>query len=143
MDEFRLQKVLDVKLKFMETKEEELLRQRNAFDETVYAITETGRLIDEHYQNGFASVIDGSDFAVLRDYIAFLEGKRNGLIEMKIEIEGKIIVLQTELVEILKEVKVLENLKKKVMAGLRKAENRKLQKRIDSLALRGRTNNTK
>ena len=76
------------------------------------------------------------DFSVLKDYLSYLENKRQCLLDEKTITQTKIDHLRTDLVELLKELKMLETLQSKTFKAMKKSANRKEQKNLDAMALR-------
>lgn len=80
--------------------------------------------------------LDGSDFSVLSEYLFSLERRRQELAREKRERQAQIDALRAELVEILKGIKMLQQLKSKELKAQRKAREKKVQKRIDEISAR-------
>ncbi len=80
--------------------------------------------------------LSGGDFSVLKDYLLFLENKKQYLFEEKANTQQRIDQLRVNLLELIKELKMLETLKLKAAKATKKSENRKIQKNLDAMALR-------
>jgi flagellar export protein FliJ len=81
-------------------------------------------------------MMDGKDFYVIKDYLTFLESKKLELEEKRAELGRKVGIIKSELLELMKEVKILEKLQSKALSLLKKMDNRRQQKALDAIALR-------
>lgn len=78
----------------------------------------------------------GSDFLVFRNYLAHLDASRSTWLKEQEEVRRQIEQIRLELTELLKEIKMLETLKAKALAEVRRSRSRREQKKLDEIALR-------
>ena len=139
MGDFRLQKILDVKMKLLDAKEKELGSARRLLDDVTAEIAAVEDEARRRYHKTMAQVVDGSDFSVFRDYLQFLDTRKIELKAKRVETEKVLEILKREVVELLTEIKTLEILKSRAMSAEKKARNRREQKHLDSMALKKKT----
>jgi flagellar export protein FliJ len=135
MPKFRLERVIEVKNKVMDDKKKDLDQALTALvriDEAIIAV-ETD--ISKSY-DALNSPMGGSDFSVLRDFLFHLDDKKARLLEEKVQASAKLDEIRAELLELAKEIKMLDTLKSKALQKERKLQNRKEQKTMDAMALR-------
>ena len=82
------------------------------------------------------SPMDGGDFSVLRDFLFHLDDKKAGLLAEKEQATVRLSEIKAELLELAKELKMLDTLKTKALQQERKLQNRREQKALDEMALR-------
>jgi flagellar export protein FliJ len=136
MDKVRLDKIIAVKEKILEDKHKEIEQIEQVLVRIAAEIAGTDKDILKNYEQIGSRCLEGSDFSVLKNYIAFLEGRRVELLKAQKEAELERERIRLELVEMLKEVRILGRLKEKVLRAFRKSLNREQQKQLDEMALR-------
>ena len=132
----RLQRIIELKERLMEEKErllDEYARKRNAIQSNIEHLDAD---IDVNYSDICTRCMDGNEFASLKDYLEHLKRLKAEAVAQKTLVEQKIAVIRAELCEMLKEVKTLDALKKRTLSAAKRAENKKLQKLLDEIALR-------
>ncbi|HEY3277591.1 MAG TPA: flagellar FliJ family protein [Syntrophorhabdaceae bacterium] len=135
MAKFRLERVIEIKNKVMDDKRNDLERARAALYKTHQAVTRLEEEIGRNYLI-MESPMGGSDFSVLKDFLFSLDAKKEHLLDEARKITAQIASITTELVELAKEVKMLDSLKAKAMEREKKMGNKKEQKALDDMALR-------
>lgn len=136
MSKFRYAKLIEVKEKLLENKQTELKMAISALNDITGKIRTIDLAVEDAYRDMTHRCITGTDFAVLKDYLAYLDTKLKILSEEKKRKNKRVIELRRELMLLATEVKMLEKLRDKAMRTFRKAENRKDQKTMDDIALR-------
>ena len=136
MTKFRLHRIIEIKEKLIEEKEGELETALHTLNKLSADIRAVEKNIEDTYEEMTISSLSGGDFSVVKDYIAYLGDKRLLVIEEKEHVERRIFELRANLVELMKELKMLETLKSKTFKAIKKCENRKEQKDLDGMALR-------
>jgi flagellar export protein FliJ len=136
MSKFRLDRVKEVKEKLLDDKRMEMencLAEINSIANDIKMMDDN---INVNYNNMSVTQLSGNDYYVLREHIIYLEGKKQALIGQREDLKTVADSLRSELVDLLKEVKMLEILKSKAMRTIKKSENKREQKMLDELALR-------
>jgi len=136
MTKFRLDRIIEVKEKLIEDKEGELETALHMLNELTTSILTLEKDIEATYKEMTIPSLSGGDFSVLKDYTTYLSDKRLLMIEEKEDMERRILTLRANLVDLMKELKMLETLKSKTYKAIKKFENRKEQKNLDGMALR-------
>jgi flagellar export protein FliJ len=136
MAKFRLERVIEIKNRLRDDKKKDLEREMSALANANGAIESVGTEISTNYETMGAAPMGGSDFSVLRDFLLHLEIKRAGLLVERERIGERLTIIRAELLELAKEVNMLETLKAKAFEIERKLLNRKEQKNLDEMALR-------
>jgi len=136
MAKFRFHKLIEIKESMLDDKKKDLKKTIDLYESISIEITDTEDSIRKNFNRISEPDIDSNDIFVLREHIIWLETKKQKLLEEKEIISKKIDVLRSELEEIWKEIKMLDTLKNKTLQAMRKAENKKEQKKLDELALR-------
>jgi flagellar export protein FliJ len=139
MQDGALDRLLTVKTKLLETKERDLATAVLALDHAVQTLTGLEQQISEYYRDTLSSLMDGRDFCVFKDYMAYLEAEKARSIVARRQAEAKVDVIKSELVELLKEVKSLEKLRDRRLIAIRHEENRRAQKQLDAMSLRAKS----
>lgn len=93
--------------------------------------------IDERHEILSKMSFTGSDFMVFKNYLVHLDASRASWLKQQEEIRKQVEQIRLELTDLLKEIRMLETLKAKTLAEIRKSKNRKEQKKLDEIALRG------
>jgi len=136
MTKFRLSRIIEVKEKLIEDKERELEETISAMNDIIQGIGVTEEDIEKSYNKLTFPSLSGGDFSVLKDYLTYLENRKKCLLDEQANTQQRIDHLRANLVELLKELKMLETLQSKALKVLKKNENRKVQKNLDAMALR-------
>jgi flagellar export protein FliJ len=136
MSKFRLERVKEIKEKLLDDKKTEM---ENCIA-GIHKITNNIKMIDDNveanYNNIAVTTLSGSDYHLLKEHIIYLEGKKDELKAQREKQKAVAELLRSELVDLLKEVKMLEILKEKALRTIKKSENKREQKVLDELALR-------
>jgi flagellar export protein FliJ len=132
----RLERIIEIKEKLMDDKEREIDEEKGKLDSVYRAIEAVDADIEKNYERMTGASMKGNDFSVITDYLEYLENMKCSLIGKRESIEEKIIVLKEELVDLMKEMKMLGTLRDKILATLKKSLNRREQKLLDDIALR-------
>ncbi len=132
----RVDRIIEIKQKMMDSKEREIEAEVKRLDSAGLLIAATEQEIDDNYSKITSTSLSGNDFSVITDYVEYLEKKKYTLLVEKESLEEKIILLKAELLDLLKEIKILGTLKEKIVASLKKSFNRREQKLLDEIALR-------
>lgn len=93
--------------------------------------------IDERHEILSKMSFSGSDFMVFKNYLVHLDANRSSWLKQQEEVRKQIEQVRSELTDLLKEIKMLETLKAKALADIRRSRNKKEQKKLDEIALRG------
>jgi flagellar export protein FliJ len=136
MTKFRLNRIIEVKEKLIEDKERELEGTISSMNDILKGIDAVEKDIEKSYKKLITPAMSGGDFSVLRDYLSYLDNRRLCLFEEKADTQKRIDQLRANLVELMKELKMLETLKSKAFRVMKKTENRREQKNLDAMALR-------
>ena len=132
----RLQRLIELKERLMEEKERLLERYFREKDNIVSNIEVLDNEGEKNYHDLCTKCLEGNEFTSIRDYIEHLGRLKISALTAKHNLEKQIAAVRHELYEMLKEIKVLNTLKEKIVASDRRAENKKHQKLIDEIALR-------
>jgi flagellar export protein FliJ len=135
MHKFRLERVIEIKNKLMDDKKNELELTNSALYRVNDALGSLDIEIKKNYET-MAAPMGGSDFSVLKDFLYSLDTKKDGLMSERDQINQKIITLKGQLVELAKEIKMLDTLKAKAWEREKKLLTKKEQKNLDDMALR-------
>jgi len=136
MTKFRLSRIIEVKEKLIEDKERELEETISAMNDIIQGIDVTEKDIEKSYNKLTFPSLSGGDFSVLKDYLSYLEYRKTCFLEEQANTQQRIDHLRANLIELMKELKMLETLQSKALKVLKKNENRKIQKNLDAMALR-------
>ncbi|HOV91242.1 MAG TPA: flagellar export protein FliJ [Syntrophorhabdaceae bacterium] len=136
MAKFRFHKLIEIKESMLDDKKKDLKKTIDLYESISIEIIDTEDSIRKNFNRISEPDIDSNDIFVLREHIIWLETKKQKLLEEREVILKKIEALRSELEEIWKEIKMLDTLKNKTLQAMRKAENKKEQKKLDELALR-------
>ena len=132
----RLQRIIELKERLMEEKERLLdqhVRKRNAIHSNIEGLDDE---INGNYSDLCTRCLDGNEFTSLMGYLEHLKRVKAEALTQKALLEEKIALVRAELYEMFKEIKTLDTLKKKTSSAAKRAENKKLQKLLDEIALR-------
>ena len=136
MDKKRIDRIIEIKEKLKKDKEreiEEAVSKVCAIDNEICRVDSD---VDKNYEKITARTLTGNDFAVIKDYLEYLDITKTTLICEKKFVQEQIDLLQQEFYELAREMKMLCKLKEKVVKVIKKSENRREQKLLDELALR-------
>jgi flagellar export protein FliJ len=136
MTKFRLSRIIDVKEKLIEDKERELEEAINTIDDITLALDATEKDVEKTYNELAIPSLSGGDFSVLKDYLSYLNDRKQRLIDEKDLTQQRIEKLRINLINLMKELKMLEILRSKAAKVVKRTENRRIQKNLDSMALR-------
>jgi flagellar export protein FliJ len=136
MTKFRLSRIIEVKEKLIEDKERELEGAISILNDVIASIQSIEKDTENSYGTLTIPSLSGGDFSVIKDYLSYLENRRACLLDEKASTESKIDHLRVDLVELMKEMKMLETLQSKTFKAMKKSANRKEQKNLDAMALR-------
>jgi flagellar export protein FliJ len=132
----RIERIIEIKEKLMDEKEREVDEEKRKLD----AVDRTIEGVDTDIENNFRRItgtsMQGNDFSVVTDYIEYLESMKCSLAVERESVQEKIVLLREELIDLMKETKMLNTLKEKILATLKKSYNRREQKLLDDIALR-------
>jgi len=127
----RLERIIEIKEKLMDDKEREIEEEKNK-----QAIKAVEADINMNYERMTAKPMNGNDFSVITGYIEYLDNVKSTLVEESESLRQKIAILKEDLLDLMKEIKMLGTLKDKISAALKKSINRREQKLLDDIALR-------
>lgn len=136
MDKKRIHKIIDIKERIKKDKEREIEEANVRMASICSEIGAVEDTISQNYSRLSASPLSGNDFAVLKDFLDYLDTTRSALMCEKGTLQENIDALYQELYECAKELKMLCKLHEKVMTEFKKSENRREQKMLDDMALR-------
>jgi flagellar export protein FliJ len=132
----RLDRIIEIKEKIMDGKEREIEEEKSKLDSVNRAIEAVDIDIEKNYERMTGKSMQGNDFSVITDYLEYLENMKCSLIGERETVEEKIAIFKEELIELMKEMKMLGTLRDKIIATLKKSFNRREQKLLDDIALR-------
>jgi flagellar export protein FliJ len=132
----RLERIIEIKEKLMDDKEREIDEEKGKLDSVNRSIETVDTDIEENYKRITGTSMKGNDFSVITDYLEYLEGVKCSLTVERESVQEKIALLKEELIDLMKEIKMLNTLKEKILATLKKSYNRHEQKLLDDIALR-------
>jgi flagellar export protein FliJ len=136
MSKFRLDRVKEVKEKLLDDKRAEMESCLAEIDKISNNISMMDDNININYEHISVTTLSGNDYYVLKEHIIHLEGKKYELIGQRENLRAAADSLRSQLVELLKEIKMLEILKSKTLKTIKRSENKREQKILDELALR-------
>ncbi len=132
----RLQRIIELKEHLMEEKERELDEQSRERDRIITHIEMLNGEIESNFSDLCSRCLEGSEFVSIRDYLEHLGRAKTDALNRKTAVEKQMAIIRQALVEMLKEIKVLDGLQQKRISAARRAENKKHQKLLDEIALR-------
>ncbi len=136
MAKLRIERVLEVKERFLDDKKKEMESITAALEQIIDEIYETDNVIEENYNKIISTSMNGNEMFMIKEYITYLENKKHDMFLKKEDLKLKINNIRNELVEMMKEIKMLEILKSKELQLLKKSQNRRVQKMLDEMASR-------
>jgi flagellar export protein FliJ len=136
MSKLRIERIIEVKEKLMDDKKKAMEAVIADIDKATSDINDTDGDIELNYNKITGTLMNGNDIFVLKEYIIFLENKKLEMINHREKLKVEADVLKAELIEMMKEIKMLEILKSKELKTIKKSQNRREQKMLDELASR-------
>ena len=136
MDRKRINKIIDIKDNIKKDKEREIEEANAKMASICSEITAVEEIISQNYAKLYTMTLSGNDFAVLTEYLDYLDTSRSALLCEKSVLQENIDALYQELYEYARELKMLGKLREKVMSEFKKGELRREQKMLDEMALR-------
>lgn len=137
MSDFRYDRLIEVKEKLLDHKKRELDGATVALKVVVEEIARVAHEVVKTYDDLTGGCITGKELSVLTEYLAYLDVRKDRLNDEKRDKENHLDTLRQELLNLEIERKMLEKLKTKTLQTIKKAQNKKEQKLMDDLALRG------
>ncbi len=136
MSDFRFNRLMEIKEKLREHKQQELEKATAAAGTLTRAIRAIEEEIAERC-NGMARLcMTGEEFSLLIGHLAYLDGRKAALRAEKEKADMLVDALRCELLSLTTELKMFEKLKSKALQAARIAGHKKEQKMMDGLALR-------
>jgi flagellar export protein FliJ len=132
----RLERIIGIKKRLMDDKEREIDEEKGKLDSVNRAIEAVDADVEKNFERMTGTSMKGNDFCVIMDYLEYLENMKCSLIVEKESVQEKIGVLKEELIDFMKEIKMLNTLRERIIATLKKSFNRREQKLLDDIALR-------
>ena len=136
MDKKRIDRIIEIKEKLRQDKEREIEETVSKMSCICDEIRSVDNDIEKNYEKISETPLTGNDFAVIKDYLEYLDITKTSLICEKESAQEQIDVLKAEFFEIARELKMLCTLKEKVARVIKKSQNRREQKMLDDMALR-------
>jgi flagellar export protein FliJ len=136
MPKLRIERIIEIKEKIMDDKKKEMEAVIAGINKITNDINDTDSDIELNYNKITGTLMNGNDIYVIKEYVIFLENKKLEMISNREKLRAEENALRTELLEMIKEIKMLETLKSKELKIIKKSENRKEQKMLDELASR-------
>jgi flagellar export protein FliJ len=136
MPKLRIERIIEVKEKMMDDKKKEMEAVAAEIERITNEINDINSNIDINYNKITATLISSNDIYVLKEYIIHLENKKLEIIGQREKLRVKMDNVKAELLELVKEIKMLETLKLKELKIIKKSQNRREQKMLDELASR-------
>ncbi|MCX8022123.1 MAG: flagellar FliJ family protein [Syntrophorhabdaceae bacterium] len=136
MVKFGLDRVIEIKERLMDDRKTEMERVISEMERVGLEIVEVDRRIIEEYTKIGEGLLESNEFYVIKEHTIYLENVKQGLKRKNEELAKRKEKIRSEMLSLLKELKMLETLKKKALREKKRIENRKEQKRLDELALR-------
>jgi flagellar export protein FliJ len=132
----RLERIIEIKEKMLEDKEREIGEETGKLDAVNRQMDMVTADIEKNYERTTTESMMGNDFSVIKDYVEYLENIKCTLVGERESIEEKIAFLKSDLIDLMKEKKMLGTLREKILSELKKSSNRREQKLLDDIALR-------
>jgi flagellar export protein FliJ len=136
MYDSRIARIIELKERLMEDRERELDRLLTLLATIDSNINSLECDITLRYDQLCTKELKGNEFTCITDYVAFLKEEKERSLEERARVEAGLAAIRAELTELLREIKILDKLRSKLVAREKKAANRKLQKLLDDMALR-------
>ncbi len=136
MDRKRIDRIVEIKDKLKKDKEREIEEAGVKMAALCEEILSVEKEITRNYEKIGAAALSGNDFAVIKDYLEYLDVSKASLVCEKGSIQETIDLLRQEFYELAREMKMLGKLQDKIARAFKKTENRREQKLLDELALR-------
>lgn len=132
----RVSRLIEIKRKARDEKKRELNSLMEILNETIKQIFRTKEEYAGIIMGLENSIVDGSGFQTIRDYLILLEQKEKELESEKRYLEAKIATIRDELLKLYRDLKKLEILKEKINAFQKREDSKRLQKLLDELSTR-------
>lgn len=132
----RVSRLIEIKRKARDEKKRELNSLMEILNETIKQIFRTKEEYAGIIMGLENSIVDGSSFQTIRDYLILLEQKEKELESEKRYLEAKIATIRDELLKLYRDLKKLEILKEKINAFQKREDSKRLQKLLDELSTR-------
>jgi flagellar export protein FliJ len=132
----RIARIIELKERLMEDRERELDRLVTLLATIDSNISSLEFDITVRYDQLCTKELKGNEFTCITDYVVFLKEEKERSLEERGRVETGIAAIRTELTELLREIKILDKLRSRIVSREKKAANRKLQKLLDEMALR-------
>lgn len=132
----RVSRLIEIKRKARDEKKRELNSLMEILNETIKQIFRTKEEYAGIVMGLENSIVEGSGFQTIRDYLILLEQKEKELESEKRYLEAKIATIRDELLKLYRDLKKLEILKEKINAFQKREDSKRLQKLLDELSTR-------
>lgn len=132
----RVQRIIELKEKLLEDKERQMETFKREEDRISQNLSVLDADIEERHEMLSTMSFSGTDFMVFKNYLVHLDASRSTWLRQQEEVRRQIEQIRLELTELLKEIKMLETLKAKALAEVRRSRNKRDQKKLDEIALR-------
>jgi flagellar export protein FliJ len=136
MPKLRIERIIEVKERIMDDKRKEMEAVIAEIEGITNNISEIDGNVDINYNKLTATIMNSNDIYVLKEYIMHLENKKLEMIDQRENLKVKVNIFKAELLEMIKEIRMLEILKSKELQSIKKSQNRREQKMLDELASR-------
>ena len=136
MDKKRIDKIIEIKESLKKDKEREIEEAKVKMGGIDSGIVAFDAAINENYDKLCGTSLSGNDFAVITEYIEYLDISKASLICEKATLQETLDELQQEFYEYARELKMLDKLRDKILKEVKKSENRREQKMLDEIAAR-------
>jgi|GEM_PF-618789 len=136
MPKLRIERIIEVKEKIMDDRRKEMEAVVVEVERITNDISELDGNVDINYNKITATLMSSNDIYVLKEYIMYLENKKLEMIGQRENLKIRVNLFKAELLELIKEIKMLEILKSKELQSIKKSQNRREQKMLDELASR-------
>ncbi len=136
MPKLRIERIIEVKERIMDDKRKEMEAVIAEIEGIKNNIIEIDGNVDMNYNKLTATLLNSNDIYVLKEYIMHLENKKREMIDQRENLKIKVNIFKAELLEMIKEIRMLEILKSKELQSIKKSQNRREQKMLDELASR-------
>lgn len=136
MPKLRIERIIEVKERIMDDKRKEMEAVIAEIEIITNDIIDIDGNVDMNYNKLTATLMNSNDIYVLKEYIMYLENKKLEMIDQRENLKIKVNIFKVELLEMIKEIRMLEILKSKELQSIKKSQNRREQKMLDELASR-------
>ena len=136
MPKLRIERIIEVKEKLLNDKKNEMESVTAEIERIIDGIHEADNNIEMNYSTITGTLMNGNDFFTIKEYITHIENKKYDMISQKENLTMRVNIIRKELVEMIKELKMLEILKSKELQNIKKSQKRRDQKMLDEMASR-------